>query len=579
MTFDLIIRGGSVIDGTGEPARDADVGVVDGRIAAIEPTLFDEAVEVIDARRRIVTPGFVDLHGHYDGQMTWDSLLEPSSLHGVTTLIMGNCGVGFAPVRAGRHGDLIELMEGVEDIPGAALWEGMTWGWETFPQYLDHLERRRWSIDVGTQVPHGAVRSYVMGDRCGGIATTGDVSEMATIVREAVESGAFGFTTSRTLAHKATSGEPVPGTYAADAELMALARAIVDGGGGIFEVAGSGLAPTDDAELSAREVEGIGRIAGATGLAATFVLLQCDDAPTRWRDDLDRAAAWRSRGAQVVPLIAGRSAGVLWGWGVRHPFSSRPTYRAIAHLDMAERLEQLRRGDVRAAILAEDDDYRDFIEARHGERVGRTLARCFTLVDRPDYEQPPEQTIGARADRMGISIWELAYDEMLRDDAFLLLPLYNYTAGDQRAVYEQLLDVDAIVGLNDGGAHAMTICDASIPTYLLTHWVRDRTRGPRINLTEVVRRLTSQPADLYGLTDRGRVRTGLRADINVIDAAHLQLGMPRAVADLPAGGTRLLQGAVGYDATIVAGQVTRRHGVDTGARPGRLLRSCGVENP
>jgi N-acyl-D-amino-acid deacylase len=274
----------------------------------------------------------------------------------------------------------------------------------------------------------------------------------------------------------------------------------------------------------------------------------------------------------VLPLIAGRSAGVLWSWAVRHPFSSRPSFRPLALLPMPERLEQLRRPEVRAAILAEEDEYRDFLEARHGERVGRTLARCFTMVDQPDYEQPPEATIGARAERLGVSIWELAYDELLRDGAFLLLPLYNYTAGDQRAVLEQLQDPDAVVGLNDGGAHAMTICDASIPTYLLTHWVRDRTRGPRLELAEVVRRLTSQPADLYGLADRGRVREGLRADLNVIDVAGLRLGMPNAVADLPAGGTRLLQDAVGYDATVVAGQVTRRHGVDTGARPGRLLR-------
>ena len=572
MAFDLIVRGGTVVDGTGAPARLADVGVLDGRIAAIDPMLETEAAETIDASDRIVTPGFVDLHGHYDGQMTWDGVLEPSTLHGVTTLVMGNCGVGFAPVRPGHEGELIELMEGVEDIPGAALWEGMTWGWEAFVQSLDLLEDRRWSVDVGTQLPHGAVRNYVMGDRSGGNATADDVTKMATIVREAIEAGAFGFTTSRTLAHKAVSGQPGPGTYAEDDELLALAHAVVAGGGKIFEVAGSGLAPIDDPELSAREVDGIGRLAAATGLTATFVLLQCDDAPTRWRDDLDRAAAWRSRGARVVPLIAGRSAGVLWSWAVRHPFSARPTYRALAHLAMGERLAELRRPEVKAAILAEVDEYHDYIEARHGERVGQTLARCFTLVDRPDYEQPPDATVAARADRLGVSIWELAYDELLRDGAFLLLPLYNYTDGDHGAVLEQLEDRETIVGLNDGGAHAMTICDASIPTYLLTHWVRDRTRGPRLDLAEVVRRLTSQPADLYGLADRGRVQVGLRADLNVIDAAHLQLGMPRAVDDLPAGGTRLLQDAVGYDATIVAGQVTRRQGVDTGARPGRLLR-------
>ena len=349
---------------------------------------------MIDASGRVVTPGFVDLHGHYDGQMTWDTLLEPSTAHGVTTLIMGNCGVGFAPVRPGRHAALIELMEGVEDIPGAALWEGMTWGWESFPQYLDLLEGRRWSIDVGTQVPHGAVRNYVMGDRCGGIATADDVSEMSSIVREAIESGAFGFTTSRTLAHKDTSGEPVPGTYAADAELMALARSVVDGGGGIFEVAGSGLAPIDDAAMSDREVDGIGRIADATGLAATFVLLQCDDAPTRWREDLDRAAIWRGRGARVLPLIAGRSAGVLWGWAVRHPFSSRPTYRRLAHLDPGRPLRAAQAQGHQGGDPHGEGRVPGLHRGPARRRVGRTLARCFTLVDPPDYEQPPEQTMG-----------------------------------------------------------------------------------------------------------------------------------------------------------------------------------------
>ena len=343
MAFDLIIRGGTVIDGTGAPARPSDVGVVDGRIAAVEPMPGAEAEEIIDATGRIVAPGFVDLHGHYDGQMTWDDLLEPSTRHGVTTLLMGNCGVGFAPVSPGREGELIELMEGVEDIPGAALRAGMTWGWETFSQYLDLLAGRRWSVDIGTQLPHGAVRSYVMGDRSGGNATSDDVAAMATVVREAIEAGALGFTTSRTLAHKAVNGQPVPGTYAGEDELLALAGAICAGGGRIFEVAGSGLAPIDDPARSAREVDSIGRLAAATGLTTTFVLLQCDDAPTRWQDDLGCAAAWRGRGARVLPLIAGRSAGVLWSWDVRHPFSARPSYRAIAHLPQPERLAQLHR--------------------------------------------------------------------------------------------------------------------------------------------------------------------------------------------------------------------------------------------
>ncbi|HEX5587497.1 MAG TPA: amidohydrolase family protein [Acidimicrobiia bacterium] len=570
--FDLIVRGGDVLDGTGAAARRLDVGVRDGVIAALEPSLDAEAHVVVDATGRVVTPGFVDVHSHYDGQATWDEVLEPSTPHGVTTLLTGNCGVGFAPVRPDGHRALIELMEGVEDIPGAALWEGMTWGWESYAEYLDLLEGRRWSVDVGTQLAHGPVRNYVMGERSDGPSTPDDIEQMSTIVRVAIEAGAFGFSTSRTLGHKSVNGAPVPGTYAADDELQALGRAVAAAGGANFEVAGSGLAPSDDPVITAHELDWIGRLADATGLTTTFILLQCDDAPTRWRDELAAAAAWRGRGAPVLPLVAGRPFGVLWTWAVRHPFSARPSYRAVAHLPVPERLEQLRRPEVKAAILAEDDEYRDFLEQRHGERVGRTLAKCFAMVGRPDYEQPPDATLGARAERLGISPWELAYDELLADGALLLLPLYNYSDGDHDALYEQLQDPAAILGLNDGGAHSMTICDASIPTYLLTHWVRDRTRGPRIELADAVRRLTSQPADLYGLTDRGRVSVGLRADLNVIDTANLQLGMPVPVADLPAGGTRMLQGATGYDATIVAGEITRRDGVDTGARPGRLLR-------
>ncbi|MGE3833919.1 MAG: amidohydrolase family protein [Acidimicrobiia bacterium] len=571
--FDLVVKGGRVLDGTGGPAMVADIGIRDGRIAAIEPRLDAEAGEVIDATDRMVTPGFVDVHCHYDGQVTWDGLLEPSTPHGVTTMVMGNCGVGFAPVRPADRQALIELMEGVEDIPGAALSEGISWEWESFPEYLDALEGRRWAADVGTQLPHGALRTYVMGPaRSGDAASSDDIEAMARLTREAVEAGAFGFTTSRTLGHRSVDGQPVPGTFAPDEELGALARAVADGGARIFEVAASGLAATDDPAIVAGELDWIGKLAAATGLTTTFILLQCNDAPNRWREELARAAAWRAGGAAVVPLIAGRSAGVLWSWAVRHPFSARPSYRAVAHLPIEERIEALRDPARRAAILGEEDEYRNFIETRHGERVKATLARCFSLVGTPDYEQTPDRRLDARAARAGVSLESVAYDELLREGAFLLLPLYNYSDGDHQALYEQFGDPDAVVALNDGGAHSATICDASIPTYLLTHWVRDRRRGPRLELADVVRRLTSHPADLYGLTDRGRLAVGLRADLNVLDTEAMTLGMPVAVDDLPAGGTRLLQGATGYDATIVAGEVTRRHGVDTGARPGRLLR-------
>jgi N-acyl-D-amino-acid deacylase len=570
--FDRVIRGGRVIDGTGDGERTADVGVVAGRIAAVESTLDDDDADVVDATGRVVTPGFVDIHAHYDGQATWDDLLEPSTSHGVTTVILGNCGVGFAPVAADGHDRLIALMEGVEDIPGATLREGIAWRWESFPEYLDALDGQNWSVDVATQLPHGPLRTYVMEDPVRAQASAAEIARMAFLTREAVEAGALGFTTSRTLGHRSLDGTPVPGTYAAEDELLALGHAVSEGGGRVFEVAGSGLARSDDPGVTHAELGWIGRLAGETGLSATFVLLQCHDAPERWRAEMAAAAAWRQQGACVIPLVAGRPAGVLWGWDVRHPFLARDAYRAVAHLPLPERLAVLRRPEVRRSILSEPDRYLDPGEQRQLRYIRLVLPDCFSLRDEPDYEQPGDQTLGALAERRGTSLDEVAYDELLRDGAMLIYPLYNYFDRDAQALYEQLLDPDAVVGLNDGGAHCAFICDASIPTYLLTHWVRDRTRGPRLSLTEAVRRLTSQPADLYGLEDRGRIRAGKRADLNIIDLDHLALLKPRAVSDLPAGGTRLLQDAVGYDATVVAGVVTRRSGRDTGARPGRLIR-------
>jgi N-acyl-D-amino-acid deacylase len=570
--FDLIISGGVVVDGTGADPVRADVAVSDGRIVAVGSDLEGEAAEVIDASGRVVTPGFVDIHTHYDGQITWDGLLEPSTNHGVTTVMVGNCGVGFAPVRADGHERLIELMEGVEDIPGAALAEGISWGWESFPEYLDVLEQREWAVDVGTQLPHGALRAYVMDDPTQPHASGEAIEAMARLARGAAEAGAFGFTTSRTMGHRSLDGQPVPGTFALDDELRAIGNAFAAGGGRLFEVAGSGLARSDDPEVTRGEVEWIGALAQETGLATTFILLECHDAPDRWRAQMDEAAAWRAKGATVHPLVAARPFGVLYGWEIRHPFTARVAYREVATLPIEERLVALGDLDVRAAILDGADDPADGAEAGQLKYLSRILAECYVLEGRPDYEQPEDRTLGQMAEQQGLSLEEVAYDALLDPDAFLMYPLYNYAAHDHQSLYEQLLDPDAVVGLNDGGAHVAFICDASIPTYLLTHWVRDRARGPRITLTDAVRRLTSQPAELYGLDDRGRIEVGSRADLNVIDTEGLRLELPRAVHDLPAGGTRLLQEAVGYDATIVGGVVTRRHGVDTGARPGRLLR-------
>jgi N-acyl-D-aspartate/D-glutamate deacylase len=468
-------------------------------------------------------------------------------------------------------------MEGVEDIPGAALHEGMEWGWESFPEYLDTLETRRWAVDVAVQLPHGPLRGYVMGDRGARNeqATPDDIAAMSRIVTDAMEAGAFGFTTSRTLGHTSLDGTPVPGTFAGDDELFAIARAVRAGGGRVFEVAMTGIVPFDDAEVSKRELDWIGEMARQTGLTATFIVLQHNQDPMRWRAEMGAARAWREQGARVVPLVAGRPFGVLLGWDVRHPFRMRPSYEAIDRLPRAERLAQLRRPDVRERILSEQAVDGTPMQLMTQAALMSFLPTGYVLRGAPDYEQPADRSLRAIADRTGTSVEAVAYDALLEtDDAMLLLPLFNYADTNHDALFEQMQDPAAVLGLADGGAHCGAICDASMPTYVLTHWVRDRTRGPRLPLEDAVRRLSSQPADLYGLTDRGRVAEGLRADLNVIDLPALTLHAPRAVTDLPAGGTRLLQDATGFRATIVNGQVTRRDGADTGARPGRLRRNA-----
>jgi N-acyl-D-aspartate/D-glutamate deacylase len=574
--FDTVIRRGQIIDGTGRAATVGDVGIVDGRIAAIGVDL-GEAVMTIDATGLTVVPGFVDVHTHFDGQATWDSALEPSTPHGVTTVVMGNCGVGFAPVRRGDEDRLIELMEGVEDIPGAALHEGMTWGWESFPDYLDTLESRRWAADVATQIPHGSLRRFVMGDRStgGNGATVDEIEALAKLTREAVEAGAFGFTTSRTIGHTSVDGIPVPGTFAADDELFALARAVRDGGGRIFEVAPAGIMPTDDPAVVARESDWMGRMAAETGLTATHIVIQQQSDPQRWRREMAASAEWRRRGARMIPLVAGRPFGVLMAWELRHPFRFRPSYEALRHLPHSEQVAQLGRPEVRSAILSERPSLGSEKDRLSSAFQASILPYCYALGEVPDYEPYPDTSLGALAEATGASTEELAYDAMLgaAGRKMLMWPVFNFAEANHDALYEQMQDPDAVLGLADGGAHCGAICDASMPTYMLTHWIRDRARGPRLDLEEAVRRLTSHTAALYGLSDRGRIAEGLRADINVIDLDGLTMHGPRVSYDLPAGGLRILQDATGYRVTMVNGVITRRDDSDTGARPGRLLRN------
>jgi N-acyl-D-aspartate/D-glutamate deacylase len=582
--YDLKITGGTVVDGTGADRYRADIGVKDGRIVEVRRRDGDaagietDAASTIDATGRIVTPGFVDVHTHYDGQVSWDETLEPSSLHGVTTVVSGNCGVGFAPVRPGSEQWLIELMEGVEDIPGTALAEGITWQWESFPQYLDAIEKRYLAIDFGTQVAHGAVRGYAMGERGARNedANDDDIAAMARIVQEAVEAGALGFSTSRTEGHRAIDGEPVPGTYAAERELFGLGRAMAAGGQAVFELAPAGAVGEDDA-AALRELDWMTRLAAEMQRPVSFTMIQTQSAPDLWRKQLDLAGDAVANGIPVYAQFAGRPFGMLFGFPGYHAFDHRPTFQKLkAELDREELAARLADPEVRATILSEADLPPDpakqfdaiFAMIQHG------LRNLYAIGNPPDYEPTKDRTVAAIARERGEDPLATLYDLMLEHDAgaMLMMPFFNYAEGNHDAIYDMISHPAAVSGLSDGGAHCGLICDASMPTYLLTHWARDRHRGPRFSLEYMVRKQTRDTATLFGLSDRGVIDIGKRADINVIDMDALNLGVPQMVYDLPAGGRRLVQGARGYDATVVNGVVTRRHGVDTGARPGRLVR-------
>jgi N-acyl-D-amino-acid deacylase len=574
--YDLLIRNGSVIDGTGTPARRADVAVKDGLIVEVGPDLGGDATTTIDAEGKLVTPGFVDIPTHYDGQATWDDTLDPSAGHGVTTLVMGNCGVGFAPVRPGAQDDLIQLMEGVEDIPGIALTEGMTWGWESFAEYLDVLDGRSYALDIATQVPHGAVRTYVMGERGSRneAATAEDIAAMRVIVAEALEAGALGFSTSRTLGHRAVDGEPVPGTYAGEDELFGIGQALADVGRGVFELAPA-IFP-DDAHNRVSEVEWMGRLSADIGRPVTYTAIQTDDDPDLWRTLMEKAEGAQAIGGAVYPQVASRPFGMLIGLQTHHPFALRPSFKEVADLPLDELVAHLREPAVKEAILGETDLPADPDSLWDGMAafLQMSMPKLYEIGNPPDYEPMPDRSVEAQATAEGIEPMAKFYDLMLEDDgkALLLFPTFNYSRGSQDDLREMMTHPSAILGLGDGGAHCGMICDASIQTYTLTHWARDRIRGEQLPVEWLIHKQTQQTAELYGFEDRGTLEPGKRADLNVIDHENLTLRTPHLAHDLPAGGRRLLQTADGYEATIVAGVVTRRHGEDTGARPGRLVR-------
>ena len=571
---DLVIRGGTVIDGTGAPARTADVAVDEGRISSVGSLGGESATRTIDADGLLVTPGWVDIHTHYDGQATWDEVLAPTSWHGVTTIVTGNCGVGFAPARPDRHEWLIGLMEGVEDIPGTALSEGIQWEWETFPEYLDTLDRRRWTMDVGTQIAHGAVRSYVMGDRGARneVATPDDIEAMKQLVKEAVAAGALGFSTSRTLAHLAIDGEPVPGTFAAEDELFGIGSALGELGTGVFELAPAGSAG-EDIIGPKKEVDWMRRLSAAIHRPVTFALLQVDSAPGLWRELMDESLRAVSEGADLWPQVAGRATGLLSGHFTTYSlFDLIPPYQELKAkgLRPEEFVAALRTHEVRRSIESWEPDP-DAVE-----RMDQAYRTTFALGTPPEYEPGPERSLAGIASLTGRSPLSVAYDAMLENDGcgLLYVPILNYSDGDLEPAREMLLHPRAAAGLADGGAHCGVICDAGQPTFMLTHWTRDRARGERLPLEWMVKKQSHDTARLYGLTDRGTVEVGSVADLNVIDYDRLQLGNPIVVDDLPAGGRRLVQDATGYVETIKSGVTTFADGKETGARPGVLLRGA-----
>ena len=566
---DLVIRNGLVVDGTGAPARQADVAIDDGVVAAVGE-VNDLGREEIDADGLLVTPGFVDIHTHFDGQITWDPLLTPSFWHGVTTVVMGNCGVGFAPAAPNRRDWLIGLMEGVEDIPGSALAEGMEWGWESFPEYLDFLDKLPKAIDIGTQVPHGAVRAYVMGDRGARNedANPEDIQEMSAIVKEGLEAGALGFSTSRTLAHRAIDGEPVPGTFAAEDELFGIGQALKELGTGIYEVAPAGVTG-DDANAPELEIAWMRKLSAEIERPVSFAMVQFDNEPDAWRDALDRSLEALEDGAELYPQVAARGISILLTLRGRHPFIHAASYRELDDLDWEQRSEAMRDPQRREKILSE-------VEAPDAALGFIMWDKLYPMTDPPNYEPTADQSVAAQSEAAGQTALEFAYDFLSQGDGqnVLFAPLFNYANGNLDATREMMMHPRVAMGLSDGGAHCGVICDASMPTFMLTHWTRDRSRGETLPLEWTVKRMTSDTAELYGLGDRGTLEVGKKGDANVIDYEALQLEPPQAVHDLPTDAMRLIQKSRGYVATIVNGEVISRNGEETGARPGQLIRGA-----
>ncbi len=571
--YDLVVRGGMVADGGGGAPYEADVALKDGLVAAVG-VVRGAGVEEIDARGMLVTPGFVDIHTHYDGQATWDQRMQPSSWHGVTTVVMGNCGVGFAPCKPQDHDRLIRLMEGVEDIPFPVMTAGLPWDWESYPDYLDALARRAFDIDIGSQLPHAALRVHVMGERGANRepADAADIAAMAAIAKRAVEAGALGFSTSRTLNHRDSQGNPTPTLTAGEDELTGIALGLASAFGG----RGAGVLQfvSDFHPDPLEEWAMLRRIVERSGRPLSFTLAQNHKAPDSWRDLLAAVEQAVDDGLPVKAQVSPRAVGVLFGFELTlNPFSFHETYRELMPLPLERRVAALRDPEVRIRLLAESANPR-------GPFAGANLANWTGMyplaAENPDYEPTADMTVAARAAAAGVSPEAVALDHMLSNGGrgMLYLPFLSYGYGDLSASHAMLSHRDTVPGLSDGGAHVGMICDGSFPTSLLTHWTRDRTRGPKLPLEQVVRAQTLDTARTVGLHDRGLLAPGYRADLNVIDYDRLTLHAPQVAYDLPAGGRRLIQKASGYVATVVAGEVTYRDGEPTDALPGRLVRGA-----
>ncbi|WP_159647777.1 N-acyl-D-amino-acid deacylase family protein [Sphingorhabdus sp. 109] len=582
--LDTLIKGGTIVDGLGGAPRIGDIGIKDGLIVELGDAIVADAKAVLNAAGAIVTPGFVDIHTHYDGQISWDDEMNPSASHGVTSVVMGNCGVGFAPVSPGGERDLIEVMEGVEDIPGTALYEGIEWGaWETFPEYLDYIDSRKYALNIGTQIPHAAVRNYVMGERgrTNEPATADDIAKMRDIVAGGLKAGALGFSSSRTIGHRSTKGVSIPGTFAAEEEVIALTDAMKSLDKGVFELIPAGVIGDleqfgGEQRSTEEELDLMTRISKATGRPVTFTLLQHAEAQEEWRRILDQVSTANQNGANLHPQVASRPIGLVTNLKTYHLFQRRETFLRLAELPFDEMLTEMKKPDVRAAILSDRNikpELPGTMENVH-EVFKIAGAVLFEIEDPIDYEPTPDKSFAERAKRANQDYEEYMYDFLIQDDGsrFAIMLSSNFCSYNHDAIYEMLSHPETVTGLSDAGAHVTLIFDGVAPTYQMTHWSRDRTRGQRIPLEFIVQKQSYKNAQLYGLHDRGSLEVGKCADINVIDFEELQLLGLEVHADLPAGGKRILQPAKGYIATFVNGVKTRENDRDTGARPGQLLR-------